>query len=45
MTKIGHLESSWTTLVEKDWKHCGTTQNGHFETFQTTLLGKDWEKC
>ena len=45
MTQIGHLESSWTTLVRKDWKQGGTAKNGHFKTFQTTLFGKDWEKC
>ena len=45
MTKIRHLESSWTTLVGKDWKQCGKTKNGHLKTFQTTLLGTDWEKC
>ena len=42
MTKIGHLESSWTrsTLVGKDWKQCGTTKMGILKYFRPLC----WEK-
>ena len=40
MTKIGHLKSSWTTLVGKDWKQCGTTKVGILKHFRPLC----WEK-